>query len=209
MTRKSSRDSRTIVLNSTLTVLKTKFVWEYVVDLNEHKAAMRAGYDPKNAAKIGRDLLKDPAVKEEIAKLLELRRNEHKTTEKKIIEELASVAFFDPLCVYDPDGNVKPLDELDSSVRRAIIGVQKRVVGKRKNQKEITTYQLADKMRALELLGKYLALFTDKVEVKGTINLAKVDDDELDRLIREAAAQIGYGLTIDGEATTVNPEEDK
>lgn len=203
------KNANSIVLDTGLNTMKTKFIWEYVVDMNPAKAAVRAGYKESNAALVGKHLLAEELVQKEVAKLLELRRNEHKTTEKKIIDELASIAFFDPLSVYDSEGNVRPLDELDASIRRVIVGVEKRVVGKRKNQKEITKYDIADKMRALELLGKYLALFTDKVDISGKVDFKRMSDDDLNRFILDAAAQSGIGLIIDGKAETVSTAEDK
>jgi phage terminase small subunit len=47
---------------SKLTVKRQAFVDEYLVDLNAAQAARRAGYSPKNANRIGHELLTMPEV---------------------------------------------------------------------------------------------------------------------------------------------------
>ena len=46
-----------------LTDKKERFCREYVIDYNQTKAAIRAGYAEKSAAKKGCELMKEPEVK--------------------------------------------------------------------------------------------------------------------------------------------------
>ncbi len=52
--------------NTTLTDKQDKFCLEYLVDLNQTKAALRAGYSPKTAYSIGNENLKKPEIQKRL-----------------------------------------------------------------------------------------------------------------------------------------------
>ena len=151
------------------------FAREYVVDYNATQAAIRAGYSEKTAYSQGHDLLKKPEIQEKIHEL-ELEASERtQITKDMVLRELARVAFFDPRKLYHEDGKPVGLYNLDDDTAAAIAGVdmleeydyddgQRVFVGYTKK------YKLADKLRALEMLGKHLGMFTDKVHVEGTVD---------------------------------------
>ena len=59
----------TIMLNAK----QTKFVEEYMVDLNATQAAIRAGYSEKSASAIGHENLSKPEIQSELSKRIQER----------------------------------------------------------------------------------------------------------------------------------------
>lgn len=100
-------------------------------------------------------------------------------TGERILEELAKLAFLDTTELYDSDGNPKPLNEVSPDARAAIEGIDIEELyqhfggGNSKSIGKIKRYKIAGKLKALELLGKYRKLFTEKIEHSGEIRLAE------------------------------------
>ena len=122
-----------------LTEKQKRFVAEYLVDLNATQAAIRAGYSPKTANRIGSQNLSKVDVQTEIEKRRATLRNKLEITQEKVIEELAAVAF-----ANGADFAQVTKTGLVRSIKEGANGT------------EIKTY---DKVRALELLGKHLGVF--------------------------------------------------
>ena len=74
---------------------QTRFVAEYLVDLNATQAAIRAGYSPKTARAIGCENLTKPDIAAAIAKA-QAQLSEHtEVTIASIVAELARLGFAD------------------------------------------------------------------------------------------------------------------
>lgn len=151
------------------------FASEYVVDYNATKAAIRAGYSQKTAYAMGHALLKKTEIQEAIKDLEAAAAARAAISKDKVIRELARVAFFDPRKLYHDDGKPVGLDSLDDDTAAALVSMDifeeydyddgNRVfIGYTKK------YKWADKLRALEMLGKHLGMFTDKVHVEGSLD---------------------------------------
>jgi phage terminase small subunit len=160
-----------------LTPKQQRFVDEYLVDLNATQAAIRAGYSQKTARAIGAENLTKP----DIAAAIEASRA--KATEKAelsvgwVLESLRAVAKRcmqsepvldkrgDPVMVETPSGDLAPA----------------------------YTFQAPAANRSLELLGKYLGMFPDKVEHTGKdggpIQTEDLSDTERARRIAFLLAQ--------------------
>lgn len=120
-----------------MTIKRSKFIDEYLVCLNATKAAERSGYSTDTAGSIGHELLKNPEIKEEISRRIEEMMGEEKAVIKaKIVNALKQLSF----------------NELEVDVYRDKDGNPLGV-----NRK--------DRLKALELLGKYAAMFTDNVQI--------------------------------------------
>ena len=134
-----------------LTEKQKRFVAEYLVDLNATQAAIRAGYSPKTANRIGSQNLSKVDVQTEIEKRRATLRNKLEITQEKVIEELAAVAFANgaDFAQVTKTGLVRIIPTEDK--RKAIASIKEGA-----NGTEIKTY---DKVRALELLGKHLGVF--------------------------------------------------
>ena len=144
-----------VVSVAKLTEKQKRFVAEYLVDLNATQAAIRAGYSPKTANRIGSQNLSKVDVQAEIEKRRATLRNKLEITQEKVIEELAAVAFANgaDFAQVTKTGLVRiiPTEDIPQDKRKAIASIKEGA-----NGTEIKTY---DKVRALELLGKHLGVF--------------------------------------------------
>lgn len=151
------------------------FVKEYLLDLNATQAAIRAGYSAATAQQIGSELLKKPAISSEIAKAMAARSRRTGVTADRVITELAKVAFVNAADVIDfKEGSIK--DEAEEEDLAAIQFVKMR------NSKEDGVeleVKLADKLKALELLGRHLGMFNDSINISGSLQTEKTKLDSL------------------------------
>lgn len=151
-----------------LTPKQAAFVREYLVDLNGTQAAIRAGYSKKTASKMAYELLHDvPYVMEAIDKAKAERLERLKLKADDVLVELARIATLDVARACDEEGNLLPPHKMPEDVRRAVSGVEQSLVGMK--------YRFADKLRALELIGKHLTMFKDQVEHSGGVAINVVD----------------------------------
>lgn len=155
---------------SKLTDKQALFVKEYLIDLNASQAALRAGYSPKSAPKIGFQLLEKTRIQEEIKRAMDARGQRTEVTADKVVEQLAKIAFFDIKHVVEWDEKgirIRPSDEVDGTILTEVSetlsegGWTKKV-------------KMADRMRALEMLGKHLGIFNDKLKVDIDTSLADI-----------------------------------
>ena len=166
-----------------LTLKQTRFIEEYLVDLNATQAAIRAGYSKKTATVMGSENLRKPyiaaAIQEAQAKLGERT----KVTQERVIAEYAKLAFLNPKAFFNEDGDLIAIHELPDDVAAAVAGMD---VSEIKEGAypigSLKKIKFADKNRALDSLGRHLGLFIDKTEITGDVNINLIDsyveDDE-------------------------------
>lgn len=170
-----------------LTAKQRRFVEEYRIDWNATQAAIRAGYSKKTARIIAAENLSKPIIQNYLQQLLEGKREQTEITVDRILEELAKMAFFDVRKLLDEDGKPLPTQDLDDSTAAAIAGLD--IVdyyevgdeGKKEFAGWVKKYKLADKKGALELLGKHLGMFTDRIQLSGEVQI----DDARARLLEK------------------------
>jgi phage terminase small subunit len=155
------------------------FVAEYLVDFNATRAAIAAGYSPKTAYSIGEENLRKPEIAHAIALKTSKRLTSLEVTADRVLQELAKMAFYDPLSLFESDGSLKQMKDIDEHSRMAIAGMEITElfdgVGEQKHAYGLLKkIKLADKGQNLERLGRHLKLFTDKSEVEVTGNLAEM-----------------------------------
>ena len=162
------------------------FVDEYLIDLNATRAYKTVYKNVKNdetARTNASRLLTNANVKEYLDKRMKDREKRTEITQDKVLAELAQIAFANgtdfakvvekPMIVnnsyvMDPDtGQLKtytaveliPTDKLPEDKRKAVAGIKEGKYGI-----EVAS---CDKVKALELLGRHLGMFKDKVEITG------------------------------------------
>jgi len=131
---------------------------EYLVDLNATAAAKRAGYSEKTAKSQGQRLLTNVDIQAAIQKRRAKLQGKLEITQEQVLEELAAIAFANgaDFATVSQNGIVRitPTSELSEGKRKAIASIKEGQYGT-----EVKTY---DKVKALELLAKYLGLFDSK-----------------------------------------------
>ena len=157
-----------------MTKKQKRFIEEYLIDLNATQAAIRAGYSPDTAKSIGSENLTKPDIQARIAKAMAERSKRTGVNADRVVTELAKIAFVNASDVIDADtATLRPDASPDDTA--AIHSVKVKTFGEDGLEREI---KMADKLKALELLGKHLGMFKDKVEVSG-INEEKNKLDDL------------------------------
>lgn len=132
-----------------LTDKQTAFVREYLVDLNATQAAIRAGYSERTASRIGPQLLGKTCVREAIEKAQAKRARRVEVTQDYVLSNLVEV--------------------VERTMQRAPVTDRKGEQVTDEEGRAVWTFDAKGANRALELLGKHLGIFTDKIraEVSG------------------------------------------
>jgi phage terminase small subunit len=136
------------------------FAREFIKDHNASEAYVRAGYSPKGAGQAAHKLLKNAEVAARIAELEAEVAEKAQVTVKEILDELKLIAHSDPGQLLNEQGICRTLNEMPESIRRCISSVKFSGDGG-------TEVRFWPKNNALELLGKYRAMWTEKTEVTG------------------------------------------
>lgn len=160
-----------------MTQKQKRFIEEYLIDLNATQAAIRAGYSPDTSKSIGSENLTKPDIQARIAKAMAERSKRTGVNADRVVIELAKIAFVNAVEVIDPKtATVKEGASSDDTA--AIQSVKVKTFGEDGLEREI---KMADKIKALELLGRHLGMWNDKLQVSGI----KEEQAKLDDLIRQ------------------------
>ena len=156
-----------------------RFCREYLKDLNGTRAAIAAGYGKKNARKIASRLLTNVEIQARVAELTKKHADKLDLSAEKVLSELSRVGFSNMLDYIKTTEEGDAYVDLSNLTREQSSAVQEITVdeyvgGKGKHARKVkrTKLKLVDKIRSLELLGKHLKLFTERVEMSGLEGLA-------------------------------------
>lgn len=178
-----------------LTPKQKIFADEYLIDLNATRAYKVAYPRVKNeetAAAAGARLLRNVKVVEYVQKRMDERAQRTEITQDRVLQELAKLGFFDIRKLFDDSG--KPLDitGLDDETAACIAGLEVMDVYEGAGEDKefagyVKKYKLSDKLKALELIGRHLGMFKDKMELSGEVRTnnpyASLTTEELKKLI--------------------------
>lgn len=187
-----------------LTAKQKRFCDEYLIDLNATQAAIRAGYSEKTAYRTGADNLRKPQIEEYIAKRQKELSRSTEITQERVIKELALIAFSNNadyahvvekkmkaevggalVDVLDEDGKPVMYRTVEPVLTEEPTEEQKRALAVIKKGREGLEVKSCDKVKALELLGKHLGIFTDKIEA----NVNDTTRSELSELLAQRKAR--------------------
>lgn len=163
-----------------MTEKQKMFADEYLIDLNATRAYRKAYPSVKKdetAAQAGSRMLRNVKVAAYIQERMQERQKRTEITQDRVLEELAAIAFgkaTDYAEVKDGQVIVKNTEELDEQQIRAIAGIKEGKFG--------VEVKLNDKLKAIELIGRHLGMFKDKLEVAGLEDEKKKLADILEQL---------------------------
>lgn len=153
-----------------MTAKQQRFCEEYLIDLNATRAAIRAGYSPKSAKTNGPRLLENAGIRARVEAMMARLSRRTGVSAERVVRELARVAFASMPDVVDMrTATLRPDATEDDRVAIASVRVKD---GDMFTEHEV---RMCDKVRALELLGKHLGMFTDNVRVDGAVPVI-IDD---------------------------------
>lgn len=158
-----------------LTKKQELFVNEYLIDLNATQAAIRAGYSVKTANEQGSQNLAKLSIQEAIAKAMAERSKRTGVNQDRVVMELAKLAFVNMSDVVDLE-NVT-INQTAAKEDLACIQSVKVKPGEFGEEREIKLY---DKKSSLELLGKHLGMWNDKLDVNVSLPVVITGEDNLE-----------------------------
>ena len=156
------------------------FADEYLIDLNAtraYKVAYPSVKKDETAAQAGSRMLRNVKVADYIQNRMQERQKRTEITQDRVLEELAAIAFSratDFAEVKNGHVIIKNTAGLTEEQIKAIAGIKKGKFG--------IELKLNDKEKALELLGRHLGMFKDRLEVSGLEDEKKKLDDILQQM---------------------------
>lgn len=149
-----------------ITDKQRRFVEEYFIDNNQTAAAIRAGYSQRSAGVIAAELMANPDIQE----LVELQRARLSSrigvSVQRIQDKLACMGFANMRNMVDIKDGVVSIKNLEDISEYDSAAIQEISISKTKNG-TTTKIKLVDAKGPLELLGKSVGMFKDKVEITG------------------------------------------
>ena len=162
------------------------FADEYLIDLNATRA-YRVAYPSvkkdETARANGSRMLTNANVAKYISERMQERQQRTEVTQDMVVKELAAIAFAratDYAAVRGGTVCIKDTDSLSDEQIRAIAGIKEGANG--------IEIKLNDKEKALELLGRHLGMWNDKLKVDGEVTtnnpFEELTTEELKKLVR-------------------------
>lgn len=122
-------------------------------------------------------LLRNVKVKEYIEELQSKVEEKAVVTIGNIVDELAAIAFIDRTGISSIDNNDVKMTNTDKLTKN-----QKKVIASYKETSYGVAVETYDKLKALELLGKYLGMFKETV---------KIENPEATKILSSISRQLG------------------
>lgn len=162
-------------MSGKLTPRQAVFVYEYLIDGNATRAAIAGGCPAASAHVTGARWLKNAKVAAAIEDARARIAQKLEISVERTARELAKVAYHDIGEMFDEDGNLLPVHRMSETARAAIAGLDVETCDGPGRVRTVThKVKVADRIRALELLGKYQRMFTDRIEHDGRVTLEQL-----------------------------------
>lgn len=139
---------------------KNAFVESYIANGgNATAAAVTAGYSAKTAGSQGQRLLKDVEISTRIADRAKSVANKYELTTELAARSIVQELRFDPAKLYDKDGQLKPITDLDEDTRMALSSIEFEQHGNTEAPVYVRKVKWAARATAREQLMKHLGMF--------------------------------------------------
>ncbi|KAA0020732.1 terminase small subunit [Salinicola corii] len=154
-----------------LTARQSRFVEEYLIDLNAKQAAIRAGYSERSAEVTASRLLSNAKVAAAIQERKTARSARTKIDADYVLHRLVEIDQMDVLDILNDDGGLKPIKEWPVAWRRYVSGMDvSEIWGMNGDEREqigvLKKIKWPDKVKNLDMLGKHVDVqaWKEKVE---------------------------------------------
>ena len=161
-----------------LTEKQQRFVDEYLIDLNATQAAIRAGYSVKTANEQGSQNLAKLSIQQSIAEQMAERSKRTGINQDRVVLELAKIALVKMTDIVDSQGRIKSDASPDDLA--CIESVKYKESESDTGSSVEREVKIASKLKALELLGKHLGMWNDKLDVNITQPIVITGEDALE-----------------------------
>lgn len=138
-----------------MTPKQEQFCREYLIDLNATQAAIRAGYAPRSADVTGSRLLGNAKIAAEVRRLRDEQSQRLHRDADEVLRRLWMIVEADPTKAFDDQGLALVPEQMPDELKVALSAVK---LG------DTVEVKVNDRLKALELLGRHYAMFTDKVK---------------------------------------------
>jgi len=187
-----------------LTLRQSRFVEEYLVDLNGKQAAIRAGYRSATAEAQASRLLRHVGVRVALENAMKARSERTEVTADRVLKELAKIAFSNMRDYWPREGSTLDRLRLDEDRTAAIKEITiDEMVDRDGVLHRRTHLKLHDKLGALTSLARHLGLFTDRHVIENSIEyrVTRMTSEERLALVAEILEEGDRLLTM------LTPEE--
>jgi phage terminase small subunit len=177
------------VKENTLTVKQENFCQKYV-EIGNASAAYRYAYDckkmkPETINTKAFELIRNGKIADRLKELHGIHLKRHEVTVDRIVSELEKLAFLDVRKLFNDDGTLKPLSELDNHTAAAIISIEVEELYDEEDKKKVRIgrtkkVKIADKKASLDSLARVFGAFNDKTHV-----VEETYEGMVERLARE------------------------
>lgn len=161
-----------------LTEKQQRFVDEYLIDLNATQAAIRAGYSVKTANEQGSQNLAKLSIQQAISVAMAERSKRTGINQDRVVLELAKIALVKMTDIVDSQGRIKSDASPDDLA--CIESVKYKESESDTGSSVEREVKIASKLKALELLGKHLGMWNDKLDVNITQPIVITGEDALE-----------------------------
>jgi len=193
-----------------LTEKQKLFADEYLIDLNAtraYKEVYKSCKKDETAAAASARLLRNVKVETYIQERMKERSKRTEISQDNVLKELAAIAFAKasdyarviekqavyttdegiPIPLNDDKGNPLLINDVELTLTDKLNETQLKALSGIKRGKFGIEVAQCDKVKALELLGRHLGMFKDKVEVSGSVNnpYEGLTTEELKKLIKD------------------------
>lgn len=152
-----------------LTPKQEKFVEQYLLDLNQTAAAVRAGYAENSAKATACELMKEPKIREKIQAAMDARSKRTEITADYVLgvvkDTVERCRQAEPVMEWDPvEKSMVPTGEYKFDSRGVLKGC--------------------------EMLGKHIKLWDEPPKVDINLNLGTLSDEQLEQRIKDLEAKL-------------------
>jgi phage terminase small subunit len=146
-----------------LTDKQERFVAEYLVDFNGTQAAVRAGYSERSAREIAHKLLTKDHIQSALSQEKKKIKDKIDITKQDLIKR--TLSLIDPNLI-DISEKIEKGEELSKSEKNSLTMLEKNITIDRENNSrsiEINKFKITDKLKGIELIGRMIGAFDDKL----------------------------------------------